>query len=68
VNDYKNFVCLDISKKTKRKIIPEPVWAVGFALEQSFRVAALAVFRFLDFKTASAYSLTFSLFNKRKKQ
>jgi hypothetical protein len=29
--------------------------AIGFALEQSFRVAALAVFRFMDFKTASAY-------------
>jgi hypothetical protein len=35
-------------------LIPEPVWAVGFALEQSFRVAALAVFSFMDFKTASA--------------
>jgi hypothetical protein len=28
--------------------------AIGFALEQSFRVATLAVFRFMDFKTASA--------------
>jgi hypothetical protein len=30
--------------------------AIGFALEQSFRVATLAVFRFMDFKTASAYN------------
>jgi hypothetical protein len=36
-------------------VIPKPVWAVGFALEQTLRDAALAVFRFADFKTASAY-------------
>ncbi|MDR0392457.1 MAG: hypothetical protein LBH59_11155 [Planctomycetaceae bacterium] len=35
--------------------IPKPVWAVGFALEQTLRDAALAVFSFADFKTASAY-------------
>jgi hypothetical protein len=34
--------------------IPKPVWAVGFALEQTLRDAALAVFSFADFKTASA--------------
>jgi hypothetical protein len=35
--------------------IPKPVWAVGFALEQTLRDAVLAVFSFADFKTASAY-------------
>jgi hypothetical protein len=35
-------------------VIPKPVWAVGFALEQTLRDAALAVFSFADFKTASA--------------
>ncbi|MDR0392327.1 MAG: hypothetical protein LBH59_10505 [Planctomycetaceae bacterium] len=33
----------------------KPVWAVGFALEQTLRDATLAVFNFADFKTASAY-------------
>jgi hypothetical protein len=32
----------------------KPVWAVGFALEQTLRDAAFAVFSFADFKTASA--------------
>jgi hypothetical protein len=36
------------------KNIPKPVWAVGFALEQTLRDATLAVFSFADFKTASA--------------
>ncbi|MDR0390775.1 MAG: hypothetical protein LBH59_02630 [Planctomycetaceae bacterium] len=35
--------------------IPKPVWAVGFALEQTLHVVALAVFRYVDFKVASAY-------------
>jgi hypothetical protein len=35
--------------------IPKPVWAVGFALEQTLRDAALAAFSFADFKMASAY-------------
>jgi hypothetical protein len=30
--------------------------AVGFALEQSLRVAALAVFYFIDLKTTSVYA------------
>ncbi|MDR0390548.1 MAG: hypothetical protein LBH59_01475 [Planctomycetaceae bacterium] len=34
--------------------IPKPVWAVGFALEQTLRDATLAVFSFANFKTASA--------------
>jgi hypothetical protein len=34
--------------------IPEPVWAVGFALEQTLRDVTLAVFSFANFKTASA--------------
>jgi hypothetical protein len=28
----------------------EPVWAVGFALEQTLHVVALAVFSYVDFK------------------
>ncbi|MDR0390288.1 MAG: hypothetical protein LBH59_00135 [Planctomycetaceae bacterium] len=28
-------------------VIPKPVWAVGFALEQTLRDATLAVFSFL---------------------
>jgi hypothetical protein len=40
--------------KKKFSDIPKPVWAVGFALEQTLRDAALAVFSFADFKTASA--------------
>ncbi|MDR0392111.1 MAG: hypothetical protein LBH59_09405 [Planctomycetaceae bacterium] len=43
------------------KAIPKPVWAVGFALEQTLRDATLAVFSFADFKTASAY---FEILNK----
>ncbi|MDR0392250.1 MAG: hypothetical protein LBH59_10120 [Planctomycetaceae bacterium] len=35
-------------------IIPKPVWAVGFALEQTLHDATLAVFSFANFKTASA--------------
>jgi hypothetical protein len=38
--------------------IPKPVWAVGFALEQTLRDATLAVFSFTNFKTASAYKRT----------
>ncbi|MDR0392575.1 MAG: hypothetical protein LBH59_11745 [Planctomycetaceae bacterium] len=32
----------------------EPVWAVGFALEQTLRDATLTVFSYVDFKVASA--------------
>jgi hypothetical protein len=38
--------------------IPKPVWtvwAVGFALEQTFRDATFTVFSYVDFKVASAY-------------
>jgi hypothetical protein len=35
--------------------IPKPVWAVGFALEQTLRDATLTVFSYMDFKVASAY-------------
>ncbi|MDR0392449.1 MAG: hypothetical protein LBH59_11115 [Planctomycetaceae bacterium] len=38
-------------------IIPKPVWAVGFALEQTLHVVALAVFSYMDLKVASAYLL-----------
>jgi hypothetical protein len=34
--------------------IPKPVWAVGFALEQTLLVVVLAVFSYVDFKVASA--------------
>jgi hypothetical protein len=34
--------------------IPKPVWAVGFALEQTLHVVALTVFNYVDFKVASA--------------
>jgi hypothetical protein len=36
-------------------VIPKPVWAVGFALEQTLRDAMLTVFSYVDFKVASAY-------------
>ncbi|MDR0392342.1 MAG: hypothetical protein LBH59_10580 [Planctomycetaceae bacterium] len=36
-------------------IIPKPVWAVGFALEQTLHVVAFTVFSYVDFKVASAY-------------
>ncbi|MDR0392000.1 MAG: hypothetical protein LBH59_08845 [Planctomycetaceae bacterium] len=47
--------------------IPNPVWAVGFALEQTLRDAAIAVFSFADFKTASAYKQRITL-TKNKQQ
>ncbi|MDR0391941.1 MAG: hypothetical protein LBH59_08550 [Planctomycetaceae bacterium] len=34
--------------------IPKPVWAVGFALEQTLHVVALTVFSYVNFKVASA--------------
>jgi hypothetical protein len=34
--------------------IPKPVWAVGFALEQTLHVVALTVFSYVDFKVDSA--------------
>ncbi|MDR0390902.1 MAG: hypothetical protein LBH59_03270 [Planctomycetaceae bacterium] len=43
--------------RTKYRIhrnIPKPVWAVGFAHEQTLRDATLPVFSFANFKTASA--------------
>ncbi|MDR0392086.1 MAG: hypothetical protein LBH59_09275 [Planctomycetaceae bacterium] len=42
-----------------RIVIPKPVWAVGFALEQTLHVVALAVFSYVDFKVASAYFMLF---------
>ncbi|MDR0392115.1 MAG: hypothetical protein LBH59_09425, partial [Planctomycetaceae bacterium] len=36
------------------RAIPKPVWAVGFALEQTLHVVTLAVFSYVDFKIASA--------------
>jgi hypothetical protein len=41
--------------------IPKPVWAVGFALEQTLRDATLIVFSYVDFKVASAYFAIFEL-------
>jgi hypothetical protein len=38
----------------KISFIPKPVWAVGFALEQTLHVVALTVFSYVDFKVASA--------------
>ncbi|MDR0392011.1 MAG: hypothetical protein LBH59_08900 [Planctomycetaceae bacterium] len=35
--------------------IPKPVWAVGFALEQTLHVVALTVFSYVVFKVALAY-------------
>jgi hypothetical protein len=43
-------------------MIPKPVWAVGFALEQTLRDATLAVFSFANFKTASAYFVLGKIF------
>jgi hypothetical protein len=40
---------------------PKPVWAIGFALEQTLRDATLAVFSFANFKTASAYKHSFKI-------
>ncbi|MDR0390462.1 MAG: hypothetical protein LBH59_01030 [Planctomycetaceae bacterium] len=37
------------------RYIPKPVWAVGFALEQTLHVVALTVFSYVDFNVASAY-------------
>ncbi|MDR0391360.1 MAG: hypothetical protein LBH59_05605 [Planctomycetaceae bacterium] len=34
------------------QFIPKPVWAVGFALEQTLHVVALTVFSYVDFKVA----------------
>jgi hypothetical protein len=34
--------------------ILKPVWAVGFALEQTLHVVAIAVFSYVNFKVASA--------------
>jgi hypothetical protein len=36
-------------------VIPKPVWAVGFALEQTLHVVAITVFSYVDFKVASTY-------------
>jgi hypothetical protein len=39
-----------IAEYQKMSVIPKPVWAVGFALEQTLRDATLAVFSFLILK------------------
>jgi hypothetical protein len=44
-------------------VIPKPVWAVGFALEQTLRDATLAVF---SFKTASAYYSCLSIIKETR--
>jgi hypothetical protein len=41
-------------KMTLSIIIPKPVWAIDFALEQTLRDATLTVFSYVDFKVASA--------------
>jgi hypothetical protein len=33
--------------------IPKPVWAIGFAFEQTLHVVAITVFSYVDFKVAS---------------
>ncbi|MDR0391344.1 MAG: hypothetical protein LBH59_05525, partial [Planctomycetaceae bacterium] len=43
------------NKFCQNYVIPKPVWAVGFALEQTLRDATLTVFSYVDFKVASAY-------------
>ncbi|MDR0391328.1 MAG: hypothetical protein LBH59_05445 [Planctomycetaceae bacterium] len=42
------------------KFIPKPVWAVGFALEQTLRDATLTVFSYVDFKVASDNNTLFA--------
>ncbi|MDR0391174.1 MAG: hypothetical protein LBH59_04660 [Planctomycetaceae bacterium] len=44
-----------IVRNLKFQQIPKPVWAVGFALEQTLHVVAITVFSYVDFKVASAY-------------
>ncbi|MDR0391641.1 MAG: hypothetical protein LBH59_07020 [Planctomycetaceae bacterium] len=39
----------------------EPVWAVGFALEQTLRDATLAVFSFLILNTEPVWAVGFAL-------
>jgi hypothetical protein len=53
VNGYK-FSLLNLQHRFLSFNIPKPVWAVGFALEQTLRDATLAVFSFANFQTASA--------------
>ncbi|MDR0391794.1 MAG: hypothetical protein LBH59_07805 [Planctomycetaceae bacterium] len=43
-----------IVQTLKTNNIPKPVWAVGFALEQTLHVVAITVFSYVDFKVASA--------------
>ncbi|MDR0391334.1 MAG: hypothetical protein LBH59_05475 [Planctomycetaceae bacterium] len=45
-----NYNSLNIRSIDHNKRIPKPVWAVGFALEQTLRDATLAVFSFLILK------------------
>jgi hypothetical protein len=59
IHDSKKITPITKNKNTKfyrqqLNNIPKPVWAVGFALEQTLRDATLAVFSFANFKTASA--------------
>ncbi|MDR0391950.1 MAG: hypothetical protein LBH59_08595 [Planctomycetaceae bacterium] len=47
--------------------IPKPVWAVGFAHEQTLHVVALAVFSYVDFfkvAVAQINSLTYLICQK----
>ncbi|MDR0390810.1 MAG: hypothetical protein LBH59_02810 [Planctomycetaceae bacterium] len=50
IRAYSKLVWIDFER-----FIPKPVWAVGFALEQTLHVVALTVFSYVDFKVASAY-------------
>jgi hypothetical protein len=51
----KNLV-FNVILKCVSGFIPKPVWAVGFALEQTLHVVLLTVFSYVDFKVASAYN------------
>ncbi|MDR0390392.1 MAG: hypothetical protein LBH59_00675 [Planctomycetaceae bacterium] len=47
---FRNQIKLNSKNQIKPTIIiPKPVWAVGFALEQTLHVVTLAVFSYVDF-------------------
>ncbi|MDR0391309.1 MAG: hypothetical protein LBH59_05350 [Planctomycetaceae bacterium] len=43
-------MCCVLSGRSRKISIPKPVWALGFALEQTLHVVTLAVFSFLILK------------------
>ncbi|MDR0391302.1 MAG: hypothetical protein LBH59_05315 [Planctomycetaceae bacterium] len=55
-----------VNHSQHRKVIPKPVWAVGFALEQTLHVVTLAVFSYVDFKVASGILNVKFIFCNRK--